>query len=129
MTVWDWLDRRWPSERGWVTISLSALIWGLLQMAADNPGLWDVELFKTLLTASVVTGALNMVLAFHFTANKSDEGKTDNTRAAFDAMRAVAENTAGNGPSSSDAAADGARQATDAAGAVADDLAERAEEK
>jgi hypothetical protein len=90
MTFWAFLDRRWPSERAWVTIGLVALIWGLLQMSADNPDLWQVELFKTLLTASVVTGALNMVLAFHFTANKSDEKKTDNTAKAFEAITATA---------------------------------------
>lgn len=109
MTLWDFLDRRWPSERAWVTIALVALIWGLLQMAADNPGLWDVELFKTLLTASVVTGALNMVLAFHFTANKADEQKTENTARAFEAITAAAQASGG------DAAAQAADQVADAA--------------
>jgi hypothetical protein len=126
MNVWDWLDKRWPSERAWVTLALVALVWGLLQMAADNPGLWDVELFKTLLTASVVTGALNMVLAFHFTANKSDETKSENTAKAFEAITATAQ--AANTGDAADAAA-GARQATDAAGAVADDLEQQADAK
>lgn len=91
MTFWQFFDNRWPGERAWVTMGLGALITGLLQMAADNPGLWDVELFKTLLTATVVTGVLNMVLAFHFAANKADEKKTDNTRAAFEAITATAQ--------------------------------------
>lgn len=98
MTFWDWLDKRWPGERAWVTIALSALIAGLLQMAADDPGLWDVELFKTLLTASVVTGALNMVLAFHFAANKSDETKSENTAKAFEAITATANANGGIDP-------------------------------
>lgn len=97
MTFWEFLDRRWPSERAWVTIALSVLIASLLQMAADDPNLWNVELFKTLLTAAVITGALNMVLAFHFTANKDDATKAENTGKMADAMKAVAE--AGDRPS------------------------------
>lgn len=33
---------------------------------------------------------LNMVVAFHFAANKNDEAKVENTRAAFDAITATA---------------------------------------
>jgi hypothetical protein len=90
VTFWDWLDKRWPNERGWVIILLAWLIAGLLSMAKQNPELWQVELFKTLLTATVITGALNMILAFFFAANKNDETKSENTRAAFDAITATA---------------------------------------
>lgn len=93
MTFWEWLDRRWPSERGWVTILLATLIGSLLKMADHDPTLWRVELFKTLLTAATITGALNMVLAFHFAANKTDETKSENTGKLADAMKAVAEST------------------------------------
>lgn len=115
MTFWDWLDRRWPSERAWVTILLACLIFGLLKMADHDPKLWQVELFKTLLTAAVITGALNMVLAFHFTANKGDEKKTENTRAAFEAITATA-NAASNDGGGTDAAA----AAEEVAGAAVD---------
>lgn len=97
MTFWQFLDSRWPSERAWVTVLLAFLIGALLSMAKQNPGLWDVELFKTLLTATVVTGALNMVLPFHYSANKTDEKKAeidekraDNTGKAFEAITATA---------------------------------------
>ena len=90
MTFWQFLDRRWPSERTQVVLMLAVLIGSLLKMVDHNPELWNVELFKTLLTASIITGALNMVLAFHFAANKSDEDKTRNTARAFDAIEATA---------------------------------------
>lgn len=106
MTFWEWLDRRWPSERAWVTILLATMIAGLLSMAKQDPTLWRVELFKTLLTAAVVSGALNMVLAFHFTANKADEAKTANTGKAFEAITAAAQ------AGGADAAAMAADQAT-----------------
>lgn len=86
------LDRLpgWPSERLSVTLLLTALIGTLLMMARDNPALWDVEVFKVVVQATVLTGALNMVLAFHFAANKADEVKTENTGKAFDAITAAA---------------------------------------
>lgn len=114
MTFWDWLERRWPSERAWVTILLAILIGSMLKMAEHDPSLWKVELFKTLLTAAVVTGALNMVLAFHFTANKADEAKTENTAKAMDAIAAVA-NATGNTEPAADAAQDVADAAQDEA--------------
>ena len=90
MTFWDFLDRRWPSDRAWVTILLAVLIGSLLKMADHDPTLWRVEIFKSILQAAVITGALNMVLAFHFAANKSDETKAENTGKAFDAITAAA---------------------------------------
>lgn len=124
MTFWDWLDRRWPSERAWVTIALALLIAGLLQMAADNPGLWRVELFKTLLTASVVTGALNMVLAFHFAANKADEAKTANTARAFAAIEAAARSGGGTDAAAGEAAEQVAEASADEAAAIKGDKPE-----
>lgn len=95
MTVWQWLDRRtWPTERQWVTIATFALAGSMLKMAEVHRDLWNVELFKTLLTLVIGTAIVNMILAFHFTANKSDETKADNTGKAFDAITATA-NAAG----------------------------------
>jgi hypothetical protein len=69
----------------------------MLRMAVTNPELWTVELFKTLITVVIVTGCVNMILAFYFTANKADEQraiveekKVDNTAKAFDAITATA---------------------------------------
>lgn len=116
MTFWQWLDRRWPSDRAWIVILLAALIASLLKMADHNPELWKVELFKTLLTAAVITGALNMVLAFYFTANKGDDAKTENTAKAFDAITAAA-NAGGDGQAQ--AAQDTAEAAQDKADEIA----------
>ncbi|HBK92549.1 MAG TPA: hypothetical protein DDZ68_12855 [Parvularcula sp.] len=79
----------WPTERQWVTIGVFALTMFLLGMAHASPFLWKVELFKFVLQAVVVTGLINMILAFHFAANKSDEVKADNTGKAFDAIAAA----------------------------------------
>ena len=63
----------WPTERQWVTIATFGLVLVLLAMAHANPRLWDVEVFKVIIQAAVLTGLLNMILAFHFSANKGDE--------------------------------------------------------
>ena len=95
------LDRMpgWPSEREWVTIAMFALDLLLLAMAYSNPGLWGVEVFKVIIQAVTLTGLLNMILAFHFTSNKIDEMKSDNTGKAFEAITATAQ--AGGGTDSS----------------------------
>jgi hypothetical protein len=95
MTFWDWLERRWPTERGWVTILTFTLAASLLKMAEVHEHLWNVELFKTLLTLVIGTAIVNMILAFHFTANKGDEQRSQNTGKLADAFRAVADNAGG----------------------------------
>lgn len=98
MTFWEWLYRLgpgWPTERQWVTVALVVTLWIMLQMAVDNTNLWDVKLFEIILQGVVLTGLLNMVLAFHFAANKGDEQKTANTAKAFDALAAHAQAATG----------------------------------
>jgi hypothetical protein len=90
-----WLDKAWPTERGWVTIATFVLAASLLKMAEVHHELWNVELFKTLLTLVIGTAIVNMILAFHFTANKADETRTQNTGKLADAFRAVADNAGG----------------------------------
>lgn len=98
MTAFEkWFERVWPTERGWVTIATFVLAGSMLKMAEVHRELWNVELFKTLLTLVVGTAIVNMILAFHFTANKTDEQKSQNTGKLADAFRAVADN-AGGGP-------------------------------
>lgn len=91
MTFWDFLYGVWPNERAWVTIAMFALDVGLLGMARANPELWDVEVFKVIIQAVTLTGLLNMILAFHFAANKGDEIKSQNTGKLADAFKAAAE--------------------------------------
>lgn len=102
------LDRLpgWPTEKQLVMLTTYALGFAMLGMAWMHPALWSVELFKTLITVVIVTGCVNMVLAYYFTANKSDEArsvmdqtKAENTAKAFEAIRAISstkENTDGN---------------------------------
>ncbi len=99
MTFWAFLDRTfdrlpgWPSERQWVTAALVGTLWIMLQMAVDNPKLWGVKLFEILIQGFALTGMLNMILAFHFAANKADEVKSDNTGKMADAMKSQANAT------------------------------------
>lgn len=81
---------QWPNERQWVTAGLFWLAVFMLVMGMNDPTLWRVDTFKSLLQAVVITGLLNMVAAFHFSANKSDADKTASTKAAFDAITATA---------------------------------------
>lgn len=120
MTFWEWLDRRWPTERGWVTVGTFALTGSMLKMAEVHDGLWEVELFKTLLTLVIGTGIVSMILAFHFSANKSDETRADNTGKAFDALKSVAETAATTQPGG--AAAQAAEEVAEAAGKKADEF-------
>lgn len=83
---------KWPNigERQWVTIALFAFATMLVVMAWSNPKLWEVEVFKVIVQAVVLTGMLNMVLAFHFASNKGSETARENTGAAFRAIEATA---------------------------------------
>lgn len=90
-----WLERAWPTERGWVTVATFVLAASMLKMAEVHRDLWNVELFKTLLTLVIGTAIVNMILAYHFTANKADETRTQNTGKLADAFRAVADNAGG----------------------------------
>jgi hypothetical protein len=109
------------NERQGVTVATFAFATGLLLMAREDPALWEVELFKTLLTAVVVTGILNMILSFHYAANKGDETKAENTGKAFDAITAAASATpAVAGGSASEAADQVAVAAMDKADEIAD---------
>jgi len=87
------LDRLpgWPSERQWVTAGLFGFAGVLLQMAFVQPTLWDIKLFEIIIQAVILTGLLNMVTAFHFSANKGDEKRSENTAKAFDAITATAQ--------------------------------------
>lgn len=78
------------NERQFVTTGLFAFAALLLAMAWDDPPLWEVEVFKVILQAVVLTGLLNMVAAFHFASNKGSETATANTGKAFEAITAAA---------------------------------------
>jgi hypothetical protein len=81
----------WPTEKQLVMLTTFAMGFMMLIMAQNNMALWNIELFKTLITVVIVTGCVNMVLAFYFTANKSDETRSANTAKAFEAITATAQ--------------------------------------
>ena len=90
--VWEFLDSLldrlpgWPSERQLVMILTYGMGLTMLVMARNDAALWGVELFKTLITVVIVTGFINMILAFYFAANKDNEDAAANTGKAFDAI-------------------------------------------
>lgn len=111
---------RWPQvgERQWVTIGVFGLTLVLLGMAALRPLLWEVEVFKVIIQAVVLTGLLNMVLAFHFASNKGSETARENTGKAFEAITAAAQS--GSTPAN---VVEAAQDTADAAQAKADKIA------
>ena len=120
MTFWEWLHRLgpgWPTERQWAVLMTWGLATGMLIMTIDRPQLWREELFKTLITVIIITGFVNLILGFHFAANKTDEDKTKNTGRALEAITAVA---TGQHPSLD--AADAAQETADAAQDQADEI-------
>jgi hypothetical protein len=94
---WQFLDKTldrlpgWPSEKQLVMLTTFGMGFMMLIMAVNDAALWNIELFKTLITVIIVTGCVNMILAFYFTANKQDETRTENTGKAFDAITATAQ--------------------------------------
>ena len=81
-----------------------------VELYRADPKLWEVEVFKVIIQAVVLTGLLNMVLAFHFTSNKGSEIARENTAKAFEAITAAA-----NASSAPDGAVAGAQAVADAA--------------
>jgi len=78
------------AERHAVTAAVFGLAGALLLMAREDPKLWDIELFKIILQAVIISGIFGAIVAFHFSANKGDETKSENTAKAFDAIKAAA---------------------------------------
>lgn len=102
-------------ERHFISLAVILMIVGMLLMARENVELWEVELFKTLLTAITITGFLNMILSFHFAANKSDEEKVQNTSKAFEAITETAKTASAVGSDAKEAAAVAAAKTAEAA--------------
>ena len=110
-------------ERQWVTIGVFGLTILLLAMANFKPELWGVMLFEVIIQAVVLTGLLNMVLAFHFASNKGSETARENTGKAFDAITAAVNNNP-DAPTPSQSAGVAAQTVADAAQGSADDIKE-----
>lgn len=120
---WWFLDNKWPTERQWVTIWIILILLLMFTMAWLEPSLWKVERFNTILQAVTITGLINMVLAYHFSANQGQQLSSQNTQ---EALRLARETHAA--ASQGDPAKQRAEGAGEAAGAAADRAAELAEE-
>ncbi len=106
------------AERHAVTAAVFALGTGLLLMAREDPKLWDIELFKILVQAVIISGIIGMIMAYHFAANKTDETKAQNTAKAFDAIAAAVKPT----PDVHEAAVQAADQVAGAADRDAEEI-------
>jgi hypothetical protein len=113
------------TERHWVTIGIFSLTFFMLGMTIQNPKLWEIKLFEVVFQAVVLTGLLNLILAFHFSANKGSEVARENTGKLADAFKAAA--TAGG--NATDAAAEGASAVADAAADKAHEFTDPAMDK
>ena len=82
------------TERHWITIGIFVLVFFMLGMTIHNPALWEVKLFEVAFQAIVLTGLLNLILAFHFSANKGGETARENAGKALEAITAVAKSNA-----------------------------------
>jgi len=125
MNFWDWLYKvgpGWPGERQWVTLGLFASFWAMLQMAVNDPQLWNVKLFEVVFQAIALTGILNMVVAFFYAANKGDEAKVTATGKMAEAISDVAKASSASSASSDEAAARAADQVSGAAAREADEI-------
>lgn len=109
-------------ERHFVTLAIFLLAVGMFLMARENPELWEIELFKIILQAVVISGIIGSILSFHFAANKTDEAKVENTTKAFEAIKATANVVTA--PDAKQAAVEAAGKVADAATSAADDVAE-----
>lgn len=85
------------TERHWVTIGIFTLTFFMLCMTIANPNLWEIKLFEVVFQAVVLTGLLNLILSFHFSATKGGEQARENTGKLADAFKATA--NAGTTPS------------------------------
>ena len=108
------------NERQAVTFAIFLLAAGMFMMARENPDLWDIELFKIILQAVVISGIIGSIIAFHFAANKSDEVKANNTAKAFDAIAAAA-----SAPPVADVVGDAAHEVAEAAVTKAGEIASK----
>jgi hypothetical protein len=116
------IDIKAIGERQAVTLGIWLLAIGLLLMAREDPKVWDVELFKIILQAVIISGIIGSIVAFHFAANKSDETKSANTAKAFDAITATAGVVGVPVSDVKDAAEQVAQAATHEAEIIAEDL-------
>lgn len=60
----------WPDVRGWATIGMFALVFYVISLIAFVPRVSDSELFKTVATLLLGSGAFGLVCAFLWGGSK-----------------------------------------------------------
>lgn len=73
-----------PNERQLVSGTTVAFAVFLILLGKTDHALWNNEFYKLIVQAVVVTGFVNMILAYHFSAKHGDETKDANTSKALD---------------------------------------------
>ena len=67
----------WPDVRGWATIGMFALVFYVVTLIAFVPSVSDSELFKTIATLLLGSGAFGLVCAFIWGGSKATTGAID----------------------------------------------------
>lgn len=67
----------WPDVRGWATIGMFLLVFYVVTLIAFIPAVSDSELFKTIATLLLGSGAFGLVCAFLWGGSKATTGAID----------------------------------------------------
>lgn len=74
----------WPSERAWIGIGIFSLTIMILWMIKQDPSLRNDEFFKTIATAIIITGFINGVISWAYSAT---QGGTELARSNADLLQ------------------------------------------
>ena len=67
----------WPDVRGWATIGMFLLVFYVVTLIAFVPTVSESELFKTIATLLLGSGAFGLVCAFIWGGSKATTGAID----------------------------------------------------
>ena len=85
---------KWPDARGWIGLSVFALTVMVLWMVAVFPDLRQDEFFKVLATAIVLTGFIQSVVGWAYTATKQGGEMAERNQAVVEQVAQTTANTA-----------------------------------
>ncbi len=72
-----WLRAMLPDIRGWSTIGMFAMVFYVIHLMAIHPELAENELFKTVATLLLGSGAFGLVCAFLWGGSKASNAAAD----------------------------------------------------
>lgn len=119
----------WPDARGWIGIAVFLLTVMVLWMIKEDAELRKDEFFKVIATAIVLTGFISGVVGWAYAATKQGgELAESNARIAEEAATAaVVKGATTDGEPAPQSAAEGAKQAAEAADDKAEEIAGQVE--